>query len=124
MAGFLMICLILGCSSSTSPEKQEPQEPGEPFRIVSVETKLVEANEIWHKYSWKLTLENLTKRGLWLIATLQWLDADGFVIDEDVEYDIHLASLETKIFRGYQLISMPAATNVETIHATVKERTY
>ena len=124
MGALLMVCLILGCGSSTSPDNQEPEEPEEPFRIVSVETKVVETNDTWHKYSWKLMLENLTNRSLILIATLQWLDADSFVIDEYVEYDIHLASLETETFRGLNLILMPEAANVETIHATVKERAY
>lgn len=120
----LCVLLLLACSNTTSPENQESEEPEEPFRIVSVETKVVEANDSWHKYSWKLTLENLTTRSLSLIATLQWLDADSFVIDEDIEYDIQLASFETKTFRGLELILMPAATNVETIYAIVKERAY
>lgn len=124
VGAFLMIYLILSCGNATSPENQESEEPEGPFRIVSVETKLVEANDTWHKYSWKLTLENLTERNLSLIATLQWLDADGFVINEDIEYDIQLASLETKIFRGLDLILMPEAINVDTIYAIVKERTY
>lgn len=106
-----------------TPKVSTPKEKLEKmFRVLSVDSKCTEANNVWHKYAWKLTLENLSTQGVSLIATLQWLDADGFVIDEDIDYNIHLMGSETKTFRGYQLISMPAASNVQTINASVKKR--
>jgi hypothetical protein len=110
-------------NSAQSPSQvsvQKEKKDSTPFEIISVSTKCTEKNDVWHKYAWKLRIKNKSNRRLRLVATLQWLDSGGFVVDEDMEYDCYLGPHETNTFRGYRLISMPAALQVKTINAKVK----
>lgn len=92
------------------------------FEILEVDTRVTETNNVWWKYAWLLTLENKSSDLLALSAEIQFLDEDGFVVDDDFVPDMLLGAGETKTFRDYVLIDADAASKVDAINALVKVR--
>lgn len=109
-----------------TPEPDEqpiPLAAAEPtFRIVEVDTRVTEMNNVWWKYAWLLTLENQSSDLLVLAAEIQFLDEDGFVVDDDIALDLRLGAGETKTFRDYVLVDASVASSVDAINALVKVR--
>jgi len=87
--------------------------------IVAVDSRIMETNSVWWKYAWILTLQNETGKTLGLKAQIEWLDADGFVIDHDTEYDLVIKPGAQGVFRGESLITSSVARNVSSITASV-----
>src|SRR5690606_9249097 len=92
------------------------------FKIVEVDTRVTEMNNVWWKYAWLLTLENQSSDFLVLAAEIQFLDEDGFVVDDDIALDLSLGAGETKTFRDYVLVDASVASSVDAINALVKVR--
>ena len=51
--------------------------------------------------------------------TIEWLDADGFIIDDDIERMRLRCCGATDTFRGYALIRQPATQNVRSVSAKI-----
>lgn len=102
------------------PESQIPK--AKLFEIVDVDSRVTEANSSWSKYAWKLTIRNMTADALALEAVIEFLDADGFVVDDDREYNLVLGPNQEQTFTGYDLIDASAAPRVAQVNAKVKER--
>ena len=88
------------------------KEPAKLVEIVSVDARVTERNDSWWKYAWKLELRNLTASPVRVRATIEFQDKDGFVVDDDTEYNLVVPAKSSDVFTGYQLISMPGARNV------------
>ena len=87
--------------------------------IVDVDAKVTESNSSWWKYAWKLTLRNPTKANKNYTATIEFLDSDGFVTDDDTEYDLLVAAGQERVFTGYDLVDADVAGNVAKVNAKV-----
>lgn len=108
-----------------SPAQQEiieQDQPGPLIEVVDVDARPTEANSTWTKYAWKLTVRNLSEQPLSLSATIEFQDSDGFIVDDDREYDLGLGPLEEKTFTGYDLIDASVASNVNRVAAKVNSR--
>lgn len=101
---------------------ESPIPKAKPFEIVDVDSRVTEANSSWSKYAWKLTIRNMTADALALEAVIEFLDADGFVVDDDREYNLMLGPNQEQTFTGYDLIDASAAPRVTQVNAKVKER--
>ena len=55
-------------------------------------------------------------------ATIEFLDSDGFVIDDDLAYGLVVPASSQETFTGYGLIVTDVAPNVATVNAKVKLR--
>lgn len=84
----------------------------------TIDTRMTESNESWQRWSWQVEARNLTSELQVFSLEVRWLDAGGFVIDDDREYGLRLGPGESKTFTGYQLIRQPGAGNV--VSATVE----
>lgn len=100
-----------------------PEVPTSPaFEIVSVDGRVTEANDSWSRFAWRLTVRNLSERSVSFDATIEFLDADGFVVDDDREYGLGLAAGEERTFTGHTLITAAAARNVEQVGGKVRQK--
>jgi hypothetical protein len=65
---------------------------------------------------------NLTSQPLRLSLIVEFLDSDGFVVDQDVKPDLALGAGLATTFTGFKLISAAPAKNVATVTAKVNSR--
>ncbi len=105
----------------TFPEPKEA-EIEKQWEIVSISAKVTEKNSVWWKNSWILVIRNDSSSNLSFDATIEFLDADGFIVDDDREYDLRVDAGEQETFTGYALIDASVAPNVEQVHAEVQQR--
>jgi hypothetical protein len=118
-----------GTSPSTTTDKRPAEAPvpprapaGPKFQIVNVDSRVTESNAVWSKYAWQVTVKNLTGDPLLLTITVEFLDAQGFVVDDDTEYNLPLGPYEESTFRDYDLVTASIAGNVQKINAKVGVR--
>jgi len=52
------------------------------------------------KYSWILTVKNLSADDLKLKAKIEFQDKEGFVLEDDIKYNLHLKAYEEKKIHG------------------------
>ena len=89
--------------------------------IISIDAKVTEKNDIWWKNAWILVIKNDSPSNLSFDATIEFLDADGFVVDDDRVYDLQVNAGEQETFTGYALVDASVAPNVKQVHAKVRE---
>lgn len=89
------------------------------FEILSVDGRITESNNVWWKYAYIVEVQNTSEQRLLLNATIEFLDADGFLVDDDFVYGFLLEPGATDSITGYALIDAAVAPNVEGINAKV-----
>ena len=92
------------------------------MQIVDIDARVTESNPTWSKFAWKLTVKNLTSSRAGFDAVIEFLDSDGFIVDDDREYGLLLAPHEEGAFTGYTLIDAAVAPNVSQISAKIRQR--
>jgi hypothetical protein len=93
--------------------------------IMEISTRVTEKNNVWWKFAWKLKVKLDTSSLLSsriFDAKLKWLDKDGYVIDDDIEYRLNAKSGREETFTGYTLITYPEALNVHSISVELENR--
>jgi hypothetical protein len=73
-------------SAATGPSRVALRANSD-WRVVSLESRLIEPNDIYSKYSWKLTIQNDSSELTGFQGEIEFLDADGFVMDRSPAYD-------------------------------------
>lgn len=106
-------------SSSDGGSESSTQQQAA-IEIVDISTRVTESNSVWWKYAWNLTLKNNTDRDRTVTAEIKWVDADGFVVDDDTAYSLVVPANSEKTFNDYQLIDTSVAPDVEGIKAQVR----
>ncbi len=103
----------------TANKHEEPTMPKEKqWRIVEIDSRVTESNNSWWRYAWRLTLANDSQQPMMFSATIEFQDADGFVIDQDSENGL-IPTLSEKTFTGYKLVTIPGAAKVAKTMAKV-----
>ena len=112
---------VKAAESGTQGEPQnKPEAPSKPrIEVVGVEAKVTEKNNTWWKLAWKLTLRNPTEAIMSYRATIEFHDADGFVVDDDTARNLVVAAGQEKVFTGYALVDASVAGNVASAAAKV-----
>ena len=105
--------------AANSPSKKTlPEVPDASSRpdleIVSLSTKVMEANALCWRWSYQLKAKNNTAQPLHEFPSLLFLDAEGFIIDKTL-CEVKLSAGETKTFLGTTLVYLPGAARVKTI---------
>jgi len=114
--------LGLGTLGTAEPTSGATEESKPDCEIVSVDTRVTEANDVWSKYAWKLKLRNNRSASINVAATIQFRDAQSFVVDDTHATNLILGPNEEKTFTGYALINASSANSVKEVQATLRER--
>jgi len=93
--------------------------PPPSFKIIDVEIKVTEKNDVWWKYAWRLRVQNSDISAVSLTAIIEFQDKDGFIIEQDTEYDLNVPAGKERTFTGYALINAKVAKNVAQVDAKV-----
>jgi|GEM_PF-3881949 len=100
-----------------TPTKDE--RPGPSVTIVEINTRVTESNSTWSKFAWVLTVRNDSATPTTLTATIEFLDKDGFVVDDDIQRGLVLPAFGEKTFRGYDLVDATVAGSIDKVSAKV-----
>jgi hypothetical protein len=100
-----------------------PPKPGERhWKIIQIDSRVTESNDVWWRYAWKLTIRNDAETDGSFDATIEFQDSDGFVIDSASESHLAVPAQSERTFTGYSLVSVPGATRVARTNAKVAPR--
>jgi hypothetical protein len=84
------------------------------FEILGLNAKVVETSGSWWKWSYQFTARNNTDAPIIEFPRLQFLDAQGFIIDS-ATCEVKLKAGETATFRDTALVDLPGAARVKRI---------
>jgi len=90
-----------------------PSEPD--YEITRIEGKVTESNDIFEKNAWVMEVKNNGDQALLIDATIDFEDADGFIVSQDYKFDLYIGANETKEFTGVVLIPLESSMNVANI---------
>ncbi len=105
--------------AATVETSTKDEMPGPAVTIVDINTRVTESNSTWSKFAWVLTVRNDSATPTTLTATIEFLDKDGFVVDDDIERGLVLPALGEKTFRGYDLVDAAVAGSIDQVSAKV-----
>lgn len=74
------------------------------WRIVSIDARVTEANTVWSRYAWKLTLANDSGKSQLFRGTIEFQDSDGFIVDTSNAGNMVVSAQSEREFTGYALI--------------------
>lgn len=89
------------------------------FDIVKIDARIVESNDTWSKFAWKLELRSQSNEPIGFNVTIEFLDQDGFVVDDTLDTNLFLPANEEKSYSGYTLINAHLVENIASIQAKV-----
>lgn len=103
--------------SSSEPEISPPQKVIKNWEVSNLRYTIIEKNNSWWKFSWQLTLKNNTTSVVDFYIYVNFLDRNGYIIDDDIENPSHFAPKEQRGIKGYTLIDTELAPDVKDIEA-------
>jgi hypothetical protein len=122
LIGGCILCVGVGTQmNNDTPTSHSADTPSSgTVNVVSIDSRVTESNPVWHKYAWILVLKNTTERTQSVSATIEWVDKNGFIIDDDLKSSCVIAANAVDTFTGYALINVPGALNVDQVKASIR----
>lgn len=103
----------LGIATAAAVSSYKPA-----FEVLNVTAKATEKNDVWWRYGYRLTVRNNGKDIDPQIFDIQFLDAEGYVIDTATTYPkTVIMPGATAIITGEKLVSLPGAARVAKLKA-------
>ena len=102
-------------ATETSP----PTSPKYNWELSGLTYNITEKGETWWKFAWQATLKNNTSHQVEFFIEVNFLDKDGFIVDDDIENPSTFNPNEQRVVRGYALIDIEIAPDVKSIEAEV-----
>lgn len=98
----------------------QPPAAGGGVEIVEITLRITDTTTTWWEMSWWLTLSNVNDEDVRVNATIQFLDEDGRVVDEDEVRDLRVPASQQQVFRGASRIDARIAPRVKSIYAKIQ----
>jgi hypothetical protein len=103
-------------TGATAPAPVADAAPGaekaNEWEIISIDTRVTEANNVWSRFAWKLVMKNTANYPLRFDATIEFQDKDGFIIDTNTAHGLFISPRAQDAFTGYALIKADGAPQV------------
>lgn len=109
--------VALPTSTPVPASTATPASAGIDYEIVSVNSKVTESNTLWERNSWIVTIKNNGPQTLLFNLTIEFLDEDGFILDQDTEYNLLLKPFETADYSGFALVDLEQSRNTISVNA-------
>jgi hypothetical protein len=100
------------------PRSRPPTGGG--VEMVEINLRITDTTTTWWEMSWWLTLRNVNDEDVRVNATIQFLDEDGRVVDEDEVPDLRLLASQQQVFRGASRIDARIAPRVKSVYAKIR----
>jgi hypothetical protein len=105
--------------SDTAPLVPLAQTPlPQDWHVVSIETRVIESNDLESRYAWKVTIQNDSSDASGFQGEIEFLDADGFPVDRSPAYDHSRADTAYTMLDGFKRLNqarlmVPAKSQAE-----------
>jgi len=118
-----VLCGYIGMSWSTAvwnrvllPQTTTSTDSAElPWHVVSIESRITSADDVQTKYAWKLTIRNDSRQPAVFSGPIEFQDADGFIVDQDIALDLKVRGTSSGVFTGYALMRTEDARKVTRV---------
>ena len=90
------------------------------LQVVHAAARATERNNNWWRWGWTLTVRNHSTETQNFKAQIQFMDNDGFVVDEKTEYNLSIGPGLQKTFTGSDLIDASVAGRVHSVNPILK----
>lgn len=110
-------------SEVSAPAQGSPINPIDDetgLQVVSASGRATERNNSWWRFAWVVTIANHSSEVRDFKLQVQFMDADGYVIDDDTAYSLTVPPLQTKTFRDSDLVDASVARKVTSINPVIK----
>lgn len=110
---------ILGALAFDTPTISAPDISDTPaFEVLNVTAKPTEQNDMWWRYGYRVTVRNNGQNTEGQRFHIQFLDAQGYVIDTTTTDRTAIRSGATEIITGETLLTLPGAARIAKLKAT------
>jgi hypothetical protein len=113
----------------TVPSPTPPQAPTVAAReadaqpvVTKAEAKATESNKTWTRFSWNVTVSNPSNATVRASVGVEFLDAGGFVVDDDTASTVQIGAGQTMTVRDYDLVTASVAPTVASVRGTIEVR--
>jgi len=89
------------------------------WEISNLRYTVIEKNDSWWKFSWQLSLKNNTSSIVDFFIYVNFLNRNGYIVDDDIENPSHFAPKEQRVIKGYALIDAELAPDVTDAEAEI-----
>jgi hypothetical protein len=107
-------------ADSNRPLPFNPIDEDTGLQVLEASAKATERNRSWWRFGWVVSIENHSSEERDFSLQLQFMDKDGFVVDEDTEQRLTLAPYESRTFRESALINAGVAPHVASVNPVIK----
>jgi hypothetical protein len=111
--------MTAGTTTPNTLSSIPPPLPAYDVEVVGVDSKVTESNSSWWKCAYTIKIKNNGSSAVSVKAKMQWLDKEGFVIDDDYKYDVYVGVGQTTTVQDYDLIDASVAPNIASTKAEV-----
>jgi hypothetical protein len=82
------------------------------IEVTNVEYRIVEKNNVWWRFSWKLYVWNRGSEPARFTAVINFLEQQGFIVDRSFTSSLFIAAGNNASFDGSTLINVSIAPKV------------
>lgn len=122
----VLLILFIGCTpsriDSPPPSSTEPETTPtivKNWELSNARYKIIEKNDMWWKFSYQVTVKNNTSYVVKFFITVNYLDQQGYIVDDSLANPPEFEPREQRTVRGYCLIDTEIAPDVRSIEAEV-----
>ncbi len=132
------ISLELGAKNARRSEEREVEEPAAYYdeddrplpnntvdedtglQVLNASAKPSEQNRSWWRFGWIVTIANHSSETRELELQIQFMDSDGFVVDDDTATGLSIPPLESKTFRDSTRVDASVARRIKSVNPVIK----
>lgn len=101
-------------------ESNGPVEERSGLEVISASARATERNNSWWRFGWVVTIRNHSEYPQTFVLRVQFMDSDGYVVDDTAGRDLSLSPGATQTFRESELISARVAPRVASINPVLR----
>ncbi len=90
------------------------------LQVIEASARATERNNSWWRFGWAVTITNHSEERQDFSLQVQFMDQDGFVVDDDTHGGLTLQPLETRTFRDSDLVTARVAPRVTSVNPVIK----
>jgi predicted RNase H-like nuclease (RuvC/YqgF family) len=97
-----------------------PVEERSGLEVLSASARATERNNSWWRFGWVVTIKNHSEYPQTFVLHVQFMDSDGYVVDDTTARDLSLPPGATQTFRESELISARVAPRVASVKPVIR----
>ena len=118
----LGIVVFNPCTVESAPSPVSPVDAIklEPLTIKNIGISVGERNNTWWRIAFKFDVTNSTDSAHTFDARIQWVDAEGFELDQSTERGLTVPPSSTQTYTGSDLVDASIASRVNRVQITIQ----